>query len=49
MSAAEARDYGVIDMIHGRTEATEAADRAEAAVNGAATETAPSGASDGKR
>ena len=36
MSAREARDYGVIDMIHGQTEATQAADRAEAAVNEAA-------------
>src|SRR3977135_3176507 len=33
MSAAEARDYGVIDMIVGQTEATAAADRAEAACN----------------
>lgn len=33
MSASEARDYGVIDMIVGQTEATEAADRAEKAVN----------------
>jgi ATP-dependent Clp protease protease subunit len=49
MSAAEARDYGVIDMIHGQTEATQAADRAEAAVTEAATETAPSSVSDGKR
>src|SRR6516162_2401163 len=32
MSAHEARDYGVIDMIVGQTEATAAADRAEAAV-----------------
>jgi ATP-dependent Clp protease protease subunit len=32
MSAAEARDYGVIDSIVGQTEATAAADRAEAAV-----------------
>src|SRR5581483_10690173 len=32
MSAQEAKAYGVIDMIHGQTEATEAADRAEAAV-----------------
>jgi hypothetical protein len=32
-------------MIHGQTEATQAADRAEAAVN----ETATSGAPDGKR
>ena len=40
MSAQEARDYGVIDMIHGQTEASHAADRAEAAVNEAADETA---------
>ena len=32
MSAAEAKDYGVIDLIVGQTEATAAADRAEAAV-----------------
>src|SRR6266566_2988911 len=32
MSASEAKDYGVIDMIHGQTAATAAADRAEAAV-----------------
>jgi hypothetical protein len=32
MSAAEARDYGVVDMIVGQTAATAAADRAEAAV-----------------
>jgi ATP-dependent Clp protease, protease subunit len=32
MSAAEAREYGLIDLIHGQTEATAAADRAEAAV-----------------
>jgi ATP-dependent protease ClpP protease subunit len=32
MSAAEAKDYGLIDVIHGRTTATAAADRAEAAV-----------------
>ena len=32
MSADEARDYGVIDMIVGQTAATAAADRAEAAV-----------------
>src|ERR1700681_1770379 len=36
MRAREARDYGVIDMIHGQTEATHAADLAEAAVNEAA-------------
>ena len=49
MSAQEARDYGVIDMIHGETAASQAADRAEAAVNDAANEPAPAGASDGKR
>ncbi len=32
MSATEAREYGVIDMIVGQTDATAAADRAEAAV-----------------
>src|SRR5215210_7088898 len=32
MSAAEAREYGVVDTIVGQTEATAAADRAEAAV-----------------
>jgi len=32
MSAQEARDYGVVDMIVGQTAATAAADRAEAAV-----------------
>ena len=36
MSASEAKEYGVIDMIVGQTEATAAADRAEAAVNEAA-------------
>src|SRR5580765_8038490 len=47
MSAHEARDYGVVDMIHGQTEATAAADRAEAAVTEAATEAATS-SPDGK-
>jgi ATP-dependent Clp protease, protease subunit len=37
MSAGEAREYGIIDLIVGATEATEAADRAEAAVNEGAT------------
>jgi hypothetical protein len=32
MSAAEAKEYGVVDLIVGQTEATAAADRAEAAV-----------------
>ena len=40
MSASEARDYGVIDTIVGQTDATAAADRAEAAVQQEATETA---------
>src|SRR5690349_20073253 len=47
MSAQEARDYGVIDMIHGQTEASQAADRAEAAVN-VATAEAAAVATDGK-
>ena len=47
MSAGEARDYGVVDTIVGQTEATAAADRAEAAVEEAATETPV--ATDGKR
>src|SRR5689334_10743818 len=38
MSASEAMHYGVIDMIVGQTEATAAADRAEAQVQEAATE-----------
>src|SRR5207237_1587711 len=38
MSANEARDYGVIDMIVGQTEATAAADRAEASLKETATE-----------
>src|SRR5256885_6554573 len=42
MSAAEARDYGVIDMIVGQTEATAAADRAEARVKETTTETSTS-------
>ena len=49
MSAQEAKEYGVIDLIHGVTEASQAADRAVAAVNEAAGEAAPAGASDGKR
>ena len=48
MSAQEAMDYGVIDMIHGQTAASQAADRAEAAVNEAANEAAVS-TSDGRR
>ena len=38
MSASEARDYGVIDTIVGQTDATVAADRAEAAVQQESTE-----------
>ena len=49
MSAQEARDYGVIDIIHGQTDASQAADRAEAAVDQAAEESAATSASDGKR
>src|SRR5437870_9552503 len=49
MSAQEAREYGVIDMIHGQTEASHAADRAEAAVSEAAAEKAPGGVPGGKR
>jgi hypothetical protein len=40
MSASEARDYGVIDTIVGQTDATAAADRAEAAVQQESPETA---------
>src|ERR671922_1072238 len=36
MSAQEARHYGLVDVIVGQTEATQAADRAEAAVNDSA-------------
>src|SRR5438093_543764 len=42
MSASEARDYGVIDMIVGQTEATAAADRAEAKVQDTPAEAAAS-------
>jgi ATP-dependent Clp protease, protease subunit len=49
MSAREARDYGVIDMIHGQTEATQAADRAEAAVNESAGQPKANNTADGKR
>src|SRR3982074_130119 len=47
MSAKEAKDYGVVDMIVGQTEATAAADRAEAAVKDTAT--AASSSSNGKQ
>jgi ATP-dependent Clp protease protease subunit len=49
MSASEALRYGVIDMIVGQTEATAAADRAEALVNEVATEAASPSASNGKK
>jgi ATP-dependent Clp protease protease subunit len=49
MSASEAREYGVIDMIVGQTEATAAADRAEALVNEAANEGASPSSSNGKK
>jgi ATP-dependent Clp protease protease subunit len=48
MSANEARGYGVIDMIVGQTEATAAADRAEAKVQEGSTEAAAS-SSNGKQ
>jgi ATP-dependent Clp protease, protease subunit len=35
MSAVEAKEYGVVDVIHGQTEATDAADRAETAARDA--------------
>ena len=47
MSANEAREYGVIDMIVGQTEATAAADRAEAAVQDSSAE--PAGSTNGKQ
>jgi len=49
MSANEARDYGVIDMIVGQTEATAAADRAEASLKEAAAQEASSGSTNGKK
>ncbi len=50
MSANEACNYGVIDMIVGQTAATAAADRAEAAVNGGTdTAVAATATSNGKR
>ena len=47
MSANEAREYGVSDMIVGQTEATAAADRAEAAVQDSSAE--PAGSTNGKQ
>ena len=49
MSASEAREYGVIDMIVGQTEATAAADRAEALVTDSAAEPQASSSSNGKK
>src|SRR5690348_8469183 len=49
MSATEALHYGVIDTIVGQTEATAAADRAEALVNEAAEEGATPTSSNGKK
>ena len=49
MSASEALHYGVIDTIVGQTEATAAADRAEALVNEAAEEGTAASPSNGKR
>jgi ATP-dependent Clp protease protease subunit len=48
MSAGEARDYGIIDLIVGATEATAAADRAEAAVNDAAEASPSKGSRNGR-
>src|SRR5262249_26527466 len=48
MSAPEARDYGVIDLIHGQTQISEAADRAEAAIS-ESTDEAAVGMVDAKR
>jgi ATP-dependent Clp protease protease subunit len=48
MSAQEAKTYGVIDLVHGQTEASQAADRAEAAVNEAAGEATGATAADGR-
>ena len=47
MSATEARDYGVIDTIVGQTDATAAADRAEAAVQQESSES-PGDSTNGK-
>src|SRR5256714_6320835 len=47
MSAQEAQDYGAIDMIHGQTEATQAAGRAGAAVT-ESTETPAAATTGGK-
>src|SRR5947207_10742057 len=49
MSAQEAQHYGVIDMIVGQTEATAAADRAEAAVQDSTPEPARASQTNGKQ
>src|ERR1700730_8025013 len=51
MSVREARDYGVIDMIHAQTKSTQPSDRAEAAVNNdaAGQPTTLNKSTDGKR
>src|SRR5207249_1081378 len=49
MSAAEAKDYGVVDLIVGQTAATAAADRAEAAARHSAADKATSSAPNGKQ
>jgi ATP-dependent protease ClpP protease subunit len=49
MSASEARDYGVIDMIVGQTEATAAADRAEANLKEGTGQEASATSSNGKK
>jgi ATP-dependent Clp protease protease subunit len=46
MSASEAKDYGVIDLIHGQTAATVSADLAEAAIR--ATGESPTAISNGR-
>jgi len=46
MSALEAKDYGVIDLIHGQTAATVSADLAEAAIRTSVE--APAATSDGR-
>jgi ATP-dependent Clp protease, protease subunit len=49
MSASEARDYGVIDAIVGQTEASVAADRAEAAVQETTESASPTSATNGRQ
>ncbi len=49
MSANEAKEYGVIDMVVGHTEASQAADRAEAALQASSGEGAEHAETDSKR